>query len=1072
MRVGALLTVLVGAVAFAGQAAADPVEIRAAAHDGYGRIALEWPEPVHYSTELSGNQLTIRFARPIDGAPATLKTALAAYVTDAAIAGDGKTLVAHLKQTVTVNTFTLHDRIVVVDLTPSVPHKSAAAKHTAEAKPAAEAKLVAAKVRIIAATKGHATRVTFVWPRPVKVDFAAKDGTARLSFHALGAIDAEALAKALPALAPKVEQHGAATVVAMTVPEGLHLRHVARRNGVTLELTGKATAPVAPEPPPVSATAAPKSAPPPAPPQPPPQPAAAAPATAPEAASAANGAPPPAHVAVRFADDNGPSLVFDWPARTSAAVFRRGAVVWVVFGTPTALDLSDPLARGQPAFDAMAQIPAKEATVLRIVPHNARAPSLRRSGTSWIVDFKVQPSRPDAPITMEIVAAGGAAGKFRVRGATAPVRFGDPDRGDMLIVVPIDELGRGVVAPPQFVDFAALASLQGIVIRPIADDLAVTVGDDGVTVTRKGGLLVSSERDRMLARTPSGKHTLFDFADWRGPADVDFAARRGTLERAVADAPPGARSQPRLALAHFYFSNLFAAETLAVLDAFAHDDPAGAAEPAVRALKGAACLLANDRKCAQAELGQKSLDGEIEPMLWRASLAAGMGDWENAAQGFLASVSLLPTYPRRLRTRFALEAAQAMLETGRANLVDPLLDLVAKDASDRGAQAMLLYLEGRKAERAGQLDKALALWDKAAALDDPKSRAYARYDSALALLGAGRASRADTIKKLDALRFAWRGDAFEFNLLRKLGELKLAEGDASGGLDALQLAATYFPDYPATRDVIKASGDAFAALFLGPKAEDLPPLRALVLYDRFHDLEPVGERRDRIVARLIDRLVAVDLLDRAASLLDEQVKTRLAGADKARGATQLALLRLMDHQPEAAMAALEIDVGANVPDDLAREREQLRARTLLELGRPGDALALIANDPSRDADRLRADIYWRGHDWKNAAVTLSRLAGTPPDSGKLDPETIRVVVGLAAALTLSNDQTGLAALRASFGPPMAKTEAAAAFDVLAGTNDATASDVGTLAAKVAQIGELQSFIGSFKPKLISASATN
>jgi hypothetical protein len=1071
------IAVVLGACALAGRAAADPVEIRAAAHDGFGRIAFDWPEPVEYSAHVADNTLTVHFSRPIEAQAGAIKSALGAYVADARIAAQGKDLVAHLTRPVTATAFVVHDRTVVVDLAPAVVHKAAPAKPApqakpvakeepaAPAKPAAEEKPAAPNVRIVAKEKGHIAQVTFVWPRAVKAEFSEKDGAARLTVHAAGTIDPAALAKALPALSPAIQQQRDATILSMTVPAGVHLLHFQHGKAITLEVKGTPAAavppapPAAAPPPPAVAAAAPQE------PQPPAPEAAAEPTPA-----SAPPAPPPASVAVRFIADNGPSLVFDWPSATGIAVFRRGGAVWVVFGTPTTLDLADPQAHGQPAFDALAQIATKNATVLRVVPRDGREPSLRRSGTTWMVDFKIQAAPSDAPIPIDIVASassGSAAAAFHVHGAGAPVRLNDPDHGDTLLVVPVSEVGRGIASPPFLVDFAALASLQGIALHPFVDDLDVTVADDAVTVTRPGGLLVSNDRDRLLGRKPARANMLFDFAGWRGSYGDDYTAGRNALERAVADAPQGARSQPRLALARFYFSNLFAEETLAVLDALGHDDPAMANEPAVRALKGAACLLTGDRKCAATELGQKSLDGEVEAELWRASLAVKTADWDGAAQGFLASVSLLPTYPVKLRTRFALEAAQTMLETGRTNLVDPLLELVPNDLSDRSAQAMLLYLQGRKAQHEGRLDEALALWDKAAALQDPPSRARALYDRALALFDAGRANRTDTIKALDALRFVWRGDAFEFALLRKLGELKLAENDAGGGLEALQQAAVYFPDYPAAKDVAKNSADIFAGLFLGPQSDDLPPLKALVLYDRFHELEPVGERRDRIVARLIDRLVAVDLLDRAAALLDEQVKTRLAGADKARGATQLALLRLMDHKPDAALQALDIDVGQNLPDELARQRQQLRARTLLELGKGKDALSLLSGDQSRDADRLRADIYWRGHDWKEAANTLFRLAGPAP-TGKLDPESVRVVVGLAAALTLSDDQAGLARLRSAFGPAMRESSAAATFDVLAGGNDAPTGDVATLAGKVAQIGELQSFVASYRQKLASA----
>jgi len=70
-------------------------------------------------------------------------------------------------------------------------------------------------------------------------------------------------------------------------------------------------------------------------------------------------------------------------------------------------------------------------------------------------------------------------------------------------------------------------------------------------------------------------------------------------------------------------------------------------------------------------------------------------------------------------------------------------------------------------------------------------------------------------------------------------------------------------------------------------------------------------------------------LDRAASLLDDQVKNRSQGRDKApRDAARL--LRLMNRQPDQAIAALDIDVGQGLDADLTRQRLELRARALVD----------------------------------------------------------------------------------------------------------------------------------------------
>jgi hypothetical protein len=136
----------------------------------------------------------------------------------------------------------------------------------------------------------------------------------------------------------------------------------------------------------------------------------------------------------------------------------------------------------------------------------------------------------------------------------------------------------------------------------------------------------------------------------------------------------------------------------------------------------------------------------------------------------------------------------------------------------------------------------------------------------------------------------------------------------------------------------------------------------------------------------------------------------------------------------------------------------------MDLGRPTDALAFLDKDVSRDADRLRADIYWRGHNWHEAAKTLTRLIGAPRADGKLDPETARLVIGLAAALTLDDDQAALAKLRTDFAVAMDATPSAQAFRVLAGDPAKEPStDPSVLANRVAQIGDLQKFMAAFKP---------
>ncbi len=119
-----------------GFAAGDDVDVRASAHDGFGRIAFDWPAPVEYDAQVSNDTLSLHFARPLHAALDRLPALLGDYVASADIEGQGKTLVAHLKRPVTVHAFTIRDKTVVVDLTPA-PAAAAAEAPKPEPKPAA-----------------------------------------------------------------------------------------------------------------------------------------------------------------------------------------------------------------------------------------------------------------------------------------------------------------------------------------------------------------------------------------------------------------------------------------------------------------------------------------------------------------------------------------------------------------------------------------------------------------------------------------------------------------------------------------------------------------------------------------------------------------------------------------------------------------------------------------------------------------------------------------------------------------------------------------------------------------------
>ena len=111
---------------------ADPVKVRAAAHDGYGRLVFNWPRRVPYTVTMEGNRLVIKFGRRIESDVEPAVRALRKYLSAGQISADGRSVVFTVVGSFGINDFDLGNA-VVVDIVENAP---TAAKPVQETKPA------------------------------------------------------------------------------------------------------------------------------------------------------------------------------------------------------------------------------------------------------------------------------------------------------------------------------------------------------------------------------------------------------------------------------------------------------------------------------------------------------------------------------------------------------------------------------------------------------------------------------------------------------------------------------------------------------------------------------------------------------------------------------------------------------------------------------------------------------------------------------------------------------------------------------------------------------------------------
>lgn len=1086
-----------------GSAAAQGPTIRSAAHDGFGRIVFDWTEPTAFETHRSGDELQITFSRPVAADLAAPLKTLPQYLAAATVASDGRTVVFRLKGAVGYRAFP-EAKLVVVDLLAAQP---SATVETAQAADLESPAPFVLPVRI--GSHDEFDRIVFDWPEPVAYSVEQQGERLTIRFDRAAELELASLAKHLPAwIKPGAVRRGATDLtVELIVPAGARHRDFVSGHSVVLDIYRSPKPPAAAPAKSAVASAAPEipgagEAKTPAASAPPPQ---AAPQTppgdgvtsaevraAPGAPSAENAqagtsaalapAPRPGTVGVsaRAADD-ALELRFAWDEPTGAAAFRRGDVLWVVFDKERPLTLPDlgaPLLRERGVAGG-AVLDGASASVVRLALEPGFEAGMRREGDDWIVAIAKTARPPERALAVKVEPENAEGPRvFLSEAEVGPViALTDPEAGDVLLVVPLARPGRGVAPGRSFAEFDLLASIQGIAIRPLSDDVRVEGLRGGVAVTSAGGLklspLVPGAAPALAASGEDGHVLPIDV--WRAKSAAALEEAKHRLLRALALADESFRTAARINLASFYVANDLFADALGVLDAVAREDPDAVNTPRFRALRGVALVQLERYETAEADLLLPMFDRDPDIRLWRALAAAGRRDWPRAAQLFREADLAFFDLPAAWRGPIELAAARVDVETGDPARAGFRLQQAAKAGYPPALQARFDYLRGRVEALLDNSDTALAIWDSVIASDRGEAYAEASLARTELLLARGELAPEQAIEALEQLRFAWRGDALEQELLYKLGELYLGRGDYMKSLSVWRTAAEQFPKEPISATIKERMAEAFLRAYDESKAGKLGPLDAVALFFEFRELTPKGETGDAMIGWLADRLVQMDLLPRAAALLEAQVEQRLHGLEKSRVGARLAVIQLLDGNAKGALEALEISAlpGVRLPGALATERRMLEARALFGVGRTAEALERLEGDSREEALKLAADAYWDQQDWPGVADALGRIYAPERAAPQpLDDASRAYLVKYAVALAFLNDRPGLDRLERAYGKAMEGSPSAETFRAMVAKAVPGELPFRDFVKAVADIGPLETFLDDYRQRIQTAGLSN
>jgi tetratricopeptide (TPR) repeat protein len=783
----------------------------------------------------------------------------------------------------------------------------------------------------------------------------------------------------------------------------------------------------------------------------------------------------PGAIGVELGRDGGNlKLSFPFKSAVPVAVFHRADTLWVVFDSTANLDLTALDNEPTRTIRGYTFSHSDDAGVLRLRLDRPHLASITADGMVWSLEIGDSVLEPPHPLeaTRNIIGANRASISIAFDEPRHVHRFSDPDVGDKLLVVTAFGPERGFINSQDYIELRVLASTQGIVVVPLADDVAVNLAADKVVIDRPNGLTLSPASQTLL-RGRNSRTVTFDSQIWGSDREGSFTDRQAHLINVAAQAPETKRMNPRLNLARFYLARDMYPEAKGVLDVAISADKQQASDNASAiVLRAIAEVMMNRPEDALKDLADSAVGDQHDAPLWRSLAYSLEGQWARARQGFKTVEAAVATLPIELQRVALMDETRSAIETGDYDGASAALNDFQTIGVPRSMQPELAVMMGRLDEGLGRNEDALTAYRTAADSWDRPSAAQGRLRETLLEFTQGDAKRDDVITQLESLTTVWRGDDTEIEALKVLAHLYTEDGRYRDAFYVMRSAMASHPSSAMTHQIQDEAAATFDALFLTAKGDALPPVDALALFYDFRELTPVGSRGDEMIRRLADRLVAVDLLEQASDLLQYQVDHRLQGAARAQIASRLAVVYLMNRKPDRALAVLRGTRSANVSDELRNQRLLLEGRALSDTGRPDLALEVIANLDGREVTRLRSDILWSAKRWDESAEQIELMYGDrykdfTPLSDVEQQDILRAEIGYA----LSSDTVGLGRFREKYAAKMAATPDAHIFDIVSAPLGTNGDQFGAIAHAATSIDTLEGFLRDMKARYPEAAGS-
>lgn len=725
-----------------------------------------------------------------------------------------------------------------------------------------------------------------------------------------------------------------------------------------------------------------------------------------------------------------PTLSFDWPIKAEMAAFWRGPYFWIVFDRGHINFLTKALTNAKKEGDIRDFLVGgnKDFSWIRLLPSRMLFPKTSGNDLRWEISW-----HPSEQAPIEPLAFGVEKGKFgktqafiMVPEPDSALKLQDPLFRDTLWIIPLRQTGHAFPMDKDLTQFSLLTTAQGIVIVPKADDLSTAFQKNKVILSSPDGILIAENNEPTALSESEAMSSLLHFYYWKRNKNP-WVKTHEELKKASFQTQGAKKIQATMDLARFYLESGMDAEGMAALRFLLDGNPSLKKDASFIALTAVAEIMDRRFKEAEKTLENPILAKDPEMRVWRGAMKAMKGEWRDANRDMKYVSTFVKTYPDHLKNALLLSASEVAAMVGHTMRTKDLISNIDPTTLSENQTHFLHYVKGLIAKLEGNKNAALVHWKKALEEGDKLTKTKAGLALVHLALEDEKPNLAAQIDQLERLKYGWRGDHLEFEILKLLSTLYIQNKQYKKGFNSLTYLKNNTPWKEKMQDVDDLITNNLTPLILEANEEsDL--VQILSLFEEFKSLLKKKSNHIQVFYHVVKLYTKIDLLDRAIDLLEEVEK---GIQDDKKNPYIIERINLYIQNEGYTQARKVLDAWSPKDANMQKIWRLLKARTLYAAQKTPEALKIIENDDSIEAYTLRAFIYQQEKNWSMTGDMYLKLMQKTKRKALQDDYLLQAALSFA----LAQEKDSLDTLRRTYATKINLSRHKSVFDLLLTTKN-------------------------------------